>query len=409
MNRTDHAAGRIVLETDRLILRELTHEDFDALYDVLSDSDITRHYPYNFDEQRVKNWIARNIQRYQTDGFGLWAVILRESGQLIGDCGITMQSIHGVLLPEIGYHIHKKHQRKGYATEAAAECMRFAFEQLGFERIYSYMKYTNVPSYTVALKNGMRFIEEYDDPDNLITRVYAIDREEWMQRRESFFDSYCGLYCKDCQLRDTCGCKGCIASQGNSFHGRCDVAECAKGKSRRFCGECGEFPCQLLKSYAYDPEHGDSGQRIENCRTIKSALVRQARAGVEPVSVCGHHCSHCFMGQWCGGCRSKYSCCSFATLFADGRCPNVSCASDKGFEGCWECPELAGCTKGYYGRENEYAAKATALFAGRHGKDAYSKALARAISKGLEYPKELDECGSVQAALELLEEHRNEY
>lgn len=63
-----------VIETKRLILREMTHTDFDALYSVLADSDIMEHYPYTFDEKRVKGWIDRNIERYNTDGFGLWAV-----------------------------------------------------------------------------------------------------------------------------------------------------------------------------------------------------------------------------------------------------------------------------------------------------------------------------------------------
>jgi RimJ/RimL family protein N-acetyltransferase len=51
------------LETERLYLRELTEDDFEALYDVLADSDIMEHYPYIFDENRVRNWIAKNIER----------------------------------------------------------------------------------------------------------------------------------------------------------------------------------------------------------------------------------------------------------------------------------------------------------------------------------------------------------
>ena len=102
----------MLLETTRLLLREMTPNDFAALYAVLGDSDITEHYPYTFDEARVKNWIVRNMERYQKDGFGLWAVILKETGEMIGDCGITLQNIHGQMLPEVGYHIRKDHQRR---------------------------------------------------------------------------------------------------------------------------------------------------------------------------------------------------------------------------------------------------------------------------------------------------------
>ena len=81
------------LETERLFLREMTREDFDALYVVLGDSDVMQHYPHTFDEARVRRWIERNLERYRTLGFGLWAVCLRETGEMIGDCGLTIQKL----------------------------------------------------------------------------------------------------------------------------------------------------------------------------------------------------------------------------------------------------------------------------------------------------------------------------
>ncbi len=81
------------LETERLFLREMTREDFDALYVVLGDSDVMQHYPHTFDEARVRGWIERNLERCRTLGFGLWAVYLRETGEMIGDCGLTIQKL----------------------------------------------------------------------------------------------------------------------------------------------------------------------------------------------------------------------------------------------------------------------------------------------------------------------------
>jgi RimJ/RimL family protein N-acetyltransferase len=161
-------------ETNRLILREFRHEDFGGIHEILSDEDTMKHYPHPFNAEETRHWIQKNMERYIKDGFGLWAVEMKENGQLIGDCGITMQNIHGNLEPEIGYHINKKYQKQGYATEAAAACIRFAFNELKFTRVYSYMKYTNEASARVAMKNGMQFIEEYEDPVNIITKVYAI-------------------------------------------------------------------------------------------------------------------------------------------------------------------------------------------------------------------------------------------
>ena len=167
------------LETERLILREMTPDDFAALYDVLADSDIMQHYPYTFDESRVKNWIAKNIERYRIFGFGLWAVVLKETGEMIGDCGLTMQNINGSIKPEIGYHISKRHQRRGYAKEAAGKCRDWTFSHTPFCVLYSYMKEANIASSATARANGMRLMETFTDAEGESTAVYAITREEW--------------------------------------------------------------------------------------------------------------------------------------------------------------------------------------------------------------------------------------
>lgn len=173
----------MVLETERLILREMDTSDFDALYKVLADSDIMQHYPYTFDEHKVRDWITRNRERYQTFGFGLWAVCLKENGEMIGDCGLTMQNIQGVIRPEIGYHIRADQQRKGYAREAAIAVREWAFENTPFLQIYSYMKSTNEPSASAAVSWGCRQVDEYADEVNEITKVFMISREEWLKLR----------------------------------------------------------------------------------------------------------------------------------------------------------------------------------------------------------------------------------
>lgn len=81
-------------------------------------------------------------------------------------------------------------------------------------------------------------------------------------------DTYCGLVCEGCEFIESCGCGGCIATCGKPFHGECEVAKCALEKNVKFCGVCGEFPCDLLKSYSFDKEHGDNGERIENCKRL---------------------------------------------------------------------------------------------------------------------------------------------
>lgn len=172
----------IMLETKRLCLRELTEADFSALYDVLADSDIMRHYPYTFDEDRVRGWITKNIERYRVFGFGLWAVVLKKTGEMIGDCGLTMQNINGSIKPEIGYHINKEFQRCGYAKEAAQKCRDWAFENTPFCVLYSYMKSENIASSATAAAIGMCKVEEFIDAENELTAVYAIEKNEWISK-----------------------------------------------------------------------------------------------------------------------------------------------------------------------------------------------------------------------------------
>jgi RimJ/RimL family protein N-acetyltransferase len=147
----------MLLQTARIFLREFTYDDFDSLFEILSDAEVMKYYPKPFDAERVKGWIKWNLQNYKQYGFGLWAVCLKDSGKMIGDCGITIQNIDGELLPEIGYHIHKDFWRQGFATEAAAAVRDWAFENTKYDCLYSYMKYSNVPSYKTAQKIGTYF------------------------------------------------------------------------------------------------------------------------------------------------------------------------------------------------------------------------------------------------------------
>ncbi|MPM41055.1 hypothetical protein SDC9_87704 [bioreactor metagenome] len=171
------------LETKRLILRPLTMGDLHALHEILGDPVSMAHYPQPFSREKTRRWITWNLENYETYGFGLLAVTLKDGGQFIGDCGITMQQIGCEKLPEIGYHISPSHTNRGYATEAAVACRNYAFEVLKFPAVYSYMKYTNVASARVAEKNGMRLLSEFADTKNGITKVYGVTYEEYLAQK----------------------------------------------------------------------------------------------------------------------------------------------------------------------------------------------------------------------------------
>ncbi|MFA5738417.1 MAG: GNAT family N-acetyltransferase [Bacteroidales bacterium] len=150
-----------IIETSRLYLRQLIIQYISNLSLVLSDKESMRYYPHALSNEEVEKWIERNIERYNNDGFGLWAVIRKADNQFLGDCGITLQNIDGDILPEIGFHIIKTYCNKGYATEAAEACKKYAIDVLGFKSIYSYSEVGNKASQRVSSKIGMTRVRTF--------------------------------------------------------------------------------------------------------------------------------------------------------------------------------------------------------------------------------------------------------
>ena len=147
----------------------------DELYSLLSDPITMSHYPKPYDENETKRWIDWCINSYKNNGFGLWALVLKETNTFIGDCGLSMQNIDGESLPEIGYHIKKEYWRRGFANEAATAVKEWAFANTSFETLYSYMTKDNIGSYKTAESIGMKKIKEYIDGDEHLL-VYSISK-----------------------------------------------------------------------------------------------------------------------------------------------------------------------------------------------------------------------------------------
>ena len=155
-----------ILQTPRLLLREFTAEDAEALARVLSDPETMRFYPAPYDRDGVEQWISRNCQRYKDDGVGLWAMVLKSMmaqesrGEVIGDCGVVKQEVDGDYLFEIGYHLRRDLWGKGLASEAAVACRDWAFEHLKTDRLISLIRPENLASRRVAERNGMTIWKE---------------------------------------------------------------------------------------------------------------------------------------------------------------------------------------------------------------------------------------------------------
>lgn len=142
-------------ETPRLTFREMTDADLDDLREMLCDREVMYAYEHAFSEEEVQAWLNTQKMRYQRCGYGLMAIIKRDAGEMIGQCGITEQTVHGDIVAEIGYLLKRRFWHRGYCTEAARAFREYGFSQLGLTEIFSIIREDNIASQNVARRNGM--------------------------------------------------------------------------------------------------------------------------------------------------------------------------------------------------------------------------------------------------------------
>jgi len=172
-----------ILETNRLILREYVQDDFTNLEQIISDPETMKFYPKPYDKKGVQRWLDFSFYHYQKYGFGWWVLENKETGEFIGDCGITIQDIDGEMLPEIGYHLNKKYWRQGYAKEAASAVRDWLYNNTNYDAAYSYMVKANDASVNTASSIGLKRIKEFEE-DGVIYCVYRLTREDWINNKK---------------------------------------------------------------------------------------------------------------------------------------------------------------------------------------------------------------------------------
>ena len=171
-------SGGPILQTERLYLRELVDGDVDDLFAVLGDPVAMQYYPHPFSRDEVVGWIDWIRSSYLENGFGLWGMVLKESGELIGDCGLILQEVEGERLVEVGYHLKRSHWHKGLATEAASASCRHAFETLPIDFVVALVRPENRPSARVAERLGLQVWKSVDRK-GMLHFVYRIHRDEF--------------------------------------------------------------------------------------------------------------------------------------------------------------------------------------------------------------------------------------
>ena len=160
--------------TSRLAFREMTPDDQPFLERLLGDPEVMWVYGAPFDPDRVRAWIEWNIGLYRERGFGLWFLSLRETGEFVGECGLTPQVVEGTTEIEVGYQLLRQFWGTGLATEAAAACRDFARDVAGLDRVVALIDPRNVASQRVAAKIGLR-LERHAQFPTKVLGVWAAD------------------------------------------------------------------------------------------------------------------------------------------------------------------------------------------------------------------------------------------
>ncbi len=164
LKKTSSAAlcGRIITESSRLILREMTQEDFPLLCAMLQDPEVMYAWERTFSEKEVRDWIDRNQVRYRNCGCGYWLAFDRTSGENIGQLGILPEEIEGKVHSGVGWILRRAHWGKGYAAEGGKACLDYAFRELHVPRVIADIRPSNCRSVRVAERLGMEAMGIYD-------------------------------------------------------------------------------------------------------------------------------------------------------------------------------------------------------------------------------------------------------
>ena len=163
------------VETTRLRFREINRTDFNFWLPFFQDPKSSQHWvrKWKKPEKECEEWYDKQFSRYEKNQGGMNALIDKSTGNLIGHCGLLVQTVDNITELEIAYSLLTSHWNKGYATEAAVQCKIHAFENSFAGSLISIISLPNIPSAKVAAKNGMTVDKQTVYSDNAVN-IYRI-------------------------------------------------------------------------------------------------------------------------------------------------------------------------------------------------------------------------------------------
>lgn len=147
---------KVILTSERLVLREMYRDDADHLLSMFQDPDVMTYYPGLKNKEETEKWITWTRENYGKYGVGMWVVEEKGTGLFLGQCGIVLQKVEDAMEMEIGYMFLKQHWGKGYASEAARACKKYGFQTMNVPKLISLIDPANERSVSVATRIGMK-------------------------------------------------------------------------------------------------------------------------------------------------------------------------------------------------------------------------------------------------------------
>lgn len=167
-----------MFETERLMLRPLMDTDIDILFEIHGDDEIMYAYNGGFTLEKTKEWLVKQQQHFRRNKLGLYAVCLKSTNQVIGQCGLTDQIWKEKSITEIGYIFHKEFWGNGYCNEVAKFWIDYAFNQLQLTEVYAIIRTSNRSSIAVAKGVNMQLV------DTGIRNYRGVDIEHYLFKIE---------------------------------------------------------------------------------------------------------------------------------------------------------------------------------------------------------------------------------
>lgn len=156
-----------LIETPRLGLRNWVDADIPAFVEMNQDIKVMEHFTRTLTAEETKEWVQRIKKQITDQGFGLWAVEIKETNAFIGFVGLSIPQFQTDFTPcvEIGWRLASEYWGKGYAQEAARACLHYGFNHLDLKEIVSFTSLFNTRSMNVMKKIGMEYIKEFEHPN----------------------------------------------------------------------------------------------------------------------------------------------------------------------------------------------------------------------------------------------------